>query len=109
MSVIKNFINNETYILVDEDGYEVECYSTIFKDGDKTYAYFQMMEGNFNECFLVSVFELDKIKKMKLITGEEFKILERVYTYHPYTADYYPIDIDEQDFARGYYKNEKSI
>lgn len=107
MNKTKDFKNNELYFLVDDDGCETECYPNIFNDGDKEYGYFQMMEGNFNECFLVSIFEIDGVKKMKLVTGEEFKILERIYIYSSSTADYYPIDIDENTFARGYYITEK--
>lgn len=109
MSGIKDFKNNETFILVDEDGDETECFPTIFNDGNKKYAYFQIIEGNSNECFLVSIIEVDGIKKMKLSTSEEFKILKQIYFYHPFTPDYYPIEIDENDFARGYYKIEKNI
>ena len=105
---VKTFKNNAVFILVEDDGSEIECNPTVFNDGDNKYVYFQMNEGNFNECFFVSILDIDGIKKMKLITGEEFKILEKVYLYHPYTADYYPVEINEEAFMRGYYKDNSS-
>lgn len=100
----KPFITNKIFVLVDEDGYEIECNLTEFKEGNIIYGYVQMCYGNHNECFLVKV-DTDSIPPtMELIEENEFDTVSKIFIYHPNTPNYYPLEIDKEDFNRGFYK-----
>ena len=99
----KPFTANKIFVLVDEDGYEIECNVTEFKDGNNTYGCVQMCCGNHNECFLVKV-DTDNPPTMELIEGKEFKFVSKIFIYHPYTPDYCPLEIDIEDYVRGFYR-----
>lgn len=99
----KLFIANKVFYLVEENGYKVECNTIEFKDGGNTYGCLQMNYGNFNECFLVKVDTNNEPPTMELLEDEEFKHARRIFKNHPFTPDYDPIEIDRDDFDRGYY------